>query len=73
MDKEQSYIGSKIIKARPMNSHTFQKEVKKTETADENMEGYLVIYPDGYESWSPKEVFEEAYRLVSDGEKALVN
>jgi hypothetical protein len=25
-------------------------------------EGYKVIYRDGYESWSPKEVFEEAYR-----------
>ena len=24
--------------------------------------GYKVIYRDGYESWSPKEVFEEAYR-----------
>ena len=23
--------------------------------------GYKVIYKDGYESWSPKEVFEEAY------------
>ena len=24
--------------------------------------GYKVKYKDGYESWSPKEVFEEAYR-----------
>lgn len=24
--------------------------------------GYRVRYPDGYESWSPKDVFEEAYR-----------
>lgn len=24
--------------------------------------GYGVIYPDGYQSWSPKEVFEKAYR-----------
>ena len=29
-------------------------------------EGYLVVYaPDGYESWSPKEVFENAYREVT--------
>lgn len=27
-------------------------------------EGYKVIYEDGYESWSPKDVFEEAYRKV---------
>ena len=25
-------------------------------------EGYIVIYEDGYESWSPKEVFEKAYK-----------
>lgn len=25
-------------------------------------EGYVVRYADGYESWSPKEAFEEAYR-----------
>ena len=25
-------------------------------------EGYKVVYQDGYVSWSPKEVFEEAYR-----------
>ena len=25
-------------------------------------DGYKVRYPDGYESWSPKGVFEEAYR-----------
>ena len=24
--------------------------------------GYKVVYPDGYVSWSPKKVFEEAYR-----------
>ena len=27
--------------------------------------GYKVVYPDGYESWSPKEVFEAAYRPTS--------
>ena len=25
--------------------------------------GYLVEYPDGYRSWSPKKAFEDAYRL----------
>ena len=25
--------------------------------------GYKVVYPDGYVSWSPKEVFEEAYQI----------
>lgn len=29
-------------------------------------EGYRVKYPDGYESFSPKEVFEKAYMQVGD-------
>lgn len=28
----------------------------------DKQEGYRVRYADGYESWSPKDVFEEAYR-----------
>ena len=28
----------------------------------DQQEGYRVRYEDGYESWSPKEVFEDAYR-----------
>ena len=30
----------------------------------DKMEGYKVRYADGYESWCPKEAFEEAYRLT---------
>ena len=28
--------------------------------------GYYVRYPDGYESWSPAEAFEEGYTLVDE-------
>jgi hypothetical protein len=34
-----------------------------TNSLDE--EGYKVVYEDGYESWSPKETFEKAYREVT--------
>ena len=27
-------------------------------------EGYKVVYEDGYESWSPKDVFEKAYHVA---------
>lgn len=61
----ETYIGTKIIEAAP--------DVKKggkvydlTWPIPRSMEpeepGYRVRYPDGYESWSPKDVFEEAYR-----------
>jgi hypothetical protein len=32
----------------------------------------MIIYPDGYVSWSPKEVFEAAYREISVDEKDLI-
>lgn len=57
MDELKAYIGSKIIMAAPMTK--------------DGQEGYKVVYPDGYVSWSPKAVFEEAYREVSAGERAF--
>ena len=53
----EQYIGVKVIKAEP--------EVK------DGKEGYKVCYKDGYVSWSPKEAFEEAYRVV-DGNDLLM-
>ena len=29
-----------------------------------NEEGYIVEYEDGYKSWSPKNVFEKAYKMA---------
>ena len=51
------YIGTKIIDAEPGLAPTQMGDYP------EGSEGYKVTYPDGYISWSPKEVFEEAYRL----------
>lgn len=45
-----TYIGTKIIQATPMPQHAGGRE------------GYQVVYEDGYTSWSPKDVFERAYR-----------
>ncbi len=66
------YIGCKIIAARPMDYHTFLREVKNQPCGDENQHGYLVIYPDGYQSWSPEGVFERAYRKVSTEEQEML-
>lgn len=51
----ERYIGTKIIEAEPMSRAN----------GDKSEDGYKVRYPDGYESWSPKDVFEEAYRKAS--------
>lgn len=60
----KDYIGTKMIQAKPMNRGDYNKYRGWQIPADENPEdeGYLVKYKDGYESWSPKEAFEEAYR-----------
>lgn len=66
----KNYIGSKIIKAKPMNHKDF---MEKQGLQGSDQEGYHVEYPDGYTSWSPKEVFEGAYREISTQEMALIN
>ena len=65
MDK---YIGTKLIEAEPAVRVTgvdFKKRIQPEDRpigAGENYErGYRVRYADGYESWSPKDVFERAY------------
>jgi len=70
MDK---YIGSKIIRAEIMSECTFLEKFKNEDVSNrDDRNGYRVQYADGYDSWSPKEVFEEAYRPVSAGEMELL-
>jgi hypothetical protein len=54
----QFYVGVKIVFAWP--------EVK------DGKEGYVVKYPDGYTSWSPKDVFEAAYLPMGEGNENTV-
>lgn len=51
----KQYIGTKLIEAEPY------KAWKDTNGHRIGEDGYKVRYADGYESWSPKEVFERAY------------
>ena len=62
----RKYIGTKMIDARPMTRGEYNQYRGWMQPPDENPDdqGYLVRYPDGYESWSPWDVFEEAYRLT---------
>lgn len=69
----QTYIGTKVIKAVPMDRGAYNALRGWTVPADENPadDGFLVEYLDGgqtnvagfagYVSWSPKDVFERAY------------
>ena len=59
------YIRCHIVEAKPMTRGEFKKyrgPLQANENPDE--EGYLVKYPDGYESWCPKAAFEAAGRPI---------
>lgn len=48
----QQYVGTKVVMAEPDRRS--------------GKPGYKVVYQDGYESWSPQEVFEESYRRTDN-------
>lgn len=59
------YIGTKTIKAMPMVKSEAEKVLNKNLSDIEGgEEGYLIEYEDGYQSQSPKEIFEATYRLA---------
>lgn len=64
------YVGTKIVNGVPMTETDFYKNVKKQDISDRETygDGYMVTYEDGYVSWSPKKVFEQCYRLLSNKE-----
>lgn len=75
---EMQYIGVKLINAKPMTRLEYNQFRGWILPEDENGddEGFLVEYIDGgkantaeyagYVSWSPKDVFERAYRPVAN-------
>jgi len=67
MNFVKKYIGTKLVKAYSCSYHEAIRRLNRPMEAKQFDEpGYLVIYPDGYESWSPKVVFEEAYRQADN-------
>jgi len=64
----KAFVGTKILLAKPMTNAEWVKG-KNQETTGED--GYLVIYDNGYRAWSPKDVFETHYRLLTDTEKSV--
>lgn len=61
------YIGVKVIEAEPAirkGGKVYLPNDPIPKTMDTVEQGYKVTYPDGYESWSPKDVFELAYMKI---------
>ena len=67
----KKYIGTKQIEAEPMTmGEAYERgllQVGRVPDAEyAKRMGYHVKYADWYESWSPAEPFEEAYKLRLD-------
>lgn len=64
----KTYLAVKQIKAKPMTLGEYNNyrkwDIPKQE--DPFREGYLVEYPDGYQSWSPKEIFDASHLEIQN-------
>lgn len=58
----KQYTGTKTVQATPMTYAEALAKALTRENVDAEPDGYCVVYPDGYESWSPKSVFEQTYK-----------
>ena len=67
-------IGIKMVELLAMTAAVALEKGYKTNGKSGNDEGYEITYPDGYKSWSPKEVADAAYFILdekNDGSKIL--
>lgn len=76
--KLKLYIGTKMVKAEPMvKSAAVAKGWARPPEGNQDTPGYHVQYinPDGstYDSWSPKDVFEQSYQIVENFKDHLFN
>lgn len=70
----KKYIGTKSVEAEVMDELTAVEKgfARSNEDNHEWRQGYHVRYEDGYESWSPKDVFEKAYKPADTFKDRLV-
>lgn len=65
----KKYIGTKQIEAEPMTMGEADKNRliavgEKLSKEEQSIEGYHIKYDDGVESWLPKDVFENTYKVA---------
>ena len=65
----KKYIGTKQIEAEPMTmGEAYRRGLlhvgRVPSESEKSKEGYYVRYENGYESWSPADVFEQSYRVA---------
>lgn len=66
-EQMKQYTGTKTVKAMPMTmGEAYERKLLKNGVrpleCETDKAGYLVEYEDDYQSWSPADVFEKAYK-----------
>ncbi len=76
---ERLFITTKIVAVEEMDAFTFATTIRPIPAFQvvcgpdgKGQPGYKVRYPDGYVSWSPKEVLEQTGREISPAEVSTV-
>lgn len=59
-------IGIKMVELQPMTAREANDKGHRIGNHSFEEEGYEVTYPDGYKSWTPKEVADAAYFPIDD-------
>lgn len=69
----KKYLGVKLIEAEPMKLGDYNtlRGWKIPENEDPEREGYKIVYPNVYVSWSPKEVFETTYMHLENNNNTI--
>lgn len=73
-----TYIGTKLVEAEPVYrcidgrwNVSFIRDPEKAFPCYPSVEeGYRILYPDGYESWCPKETFDRYYLQLTPNSEA---
>ena len=62
----RQYVGTKMIHAEPMTRGEYNQyrgwQIPENENPED--EGYHIVYPDGYESWSPQKHLNDPVKMV---------
>ena len=60
--------GNSVPRSVDQKTHERMAHMLDSDTHDHDtlVGGYFVVYPDGYESWSPAKQFEDGYELIEE-------
>ena len=66
----KKYIGTKQIEAEPMTVNEFYHLTKQSqygemvENGEGDLNGYHIVYEDGFEGWVPEDEFKKSYKVA---------